>query len=103
MLYDPSWEHKADPFTMEGLIAWLEKMPPAKRYDYANTSGNCVYGQYLAAHGVPWDESGATGFCDHQRADFCDRVYGQVALERPWTFGAALARARTAIMNGERA
>ena|SRR6266568_4490020 len=102
MLYDPSREHEANPFTMEGLIAWLEKMSRAKRYDYLNSSGACLYGQYLAAHGVPWDESGATSFGDHQRADFCDLVYYHVALARPWTFGAALERARKAPAEYER-
>ncbi len=27
MLYDPKWEVKADPFSLENLIAWLENQP----------------------------------------------------------------------------
>jgi len=95
MLYSPGWEHKvANPFTMEGLIAWLEKMPRAKGYDYVNSSGACLYGQYLAAHSVPWDEGGAV------HTDFRNHVYRHVAWEQPQTFGAALARARKAPMHG---
>lgn len=93
MLYDPKWEVKADPLSMEGLIAWLEKQPAAKRYNYNNCQGKCLYGQYMAAHGVVWEESGATENRT-ARGEFCSLVYGTVASCRPWTFGAALKRAR---------
>ena len=35
MLYDPKWEKpevKADPFSLDALIAWLEKQPANGTY-----------------------------------------------------------------------
>jgi len=97
MLYDPKWtETKADPLTLESLIAWLEKQPAAKRYGYNNCNGRCLYGQYMASHGVPWDVCGASE-SRTARGEFCSLVYDLVASQRPWTFGAALKRARAAI------
>jgi hypothetical protein len=98
MLYDPKGEVevKADPLTLESLIAWLEKMPPDDTYDYWCTNGSCLYGQYTHAHGIPWSESGH--FENRgERAVFCDFVYCEVACEVPYTFGAALGRARKAV------
>jgi len=97
MLYDPEWEVKADPLlTLESLIAWLEKQPAATRYNYGNCDGRCLYGQYMAAHGVRWMDSGAAE-SNTARGDFCSWVYSHVACQRPWTFGAALKRARAAL------
>jgi hypothetical protein len=47
MLYDKRWEKpevKADPLTLESLIAWLEKQPSHKKYDFHNCEGKCLYG-----------------------------------------------------------
>jgi hypothetical protein len=48
MLYDPKWEQetKADPFSLENLIAWLEKRPAGQEYDF-NCWGECLLGQWL--------------------------------------------------------
>ncbi len=96
-------ETKADPLTMESLIKWLEKMPAKRSYNYEDCTGKCLYGLYMQFHGVAWDDSGAygkgvngKGVNGKERSDFCDLVYGQVAAARPWTFGAALERAREA-------
>jgi hypothetical protein len=102
MLYDKRWEApeiKADPLTMESLVAWLEKQPARARYDYEDCSGKCLYGLYMASHGVAWEVSGGCSSLDSgpERAEFCINVYSDVACERPWTFGAALKRARKAL------
>lgn len=98
MLYDTRWDAKikTDPLTFESLIAWLEKMPADGAYNYEDCSGKCLYGLYMAAHGIAWEESGACSQLDSgpERATFCDLVYAKVAASRPWTFGAALDRAR---------
>jgi hypothetical protein len=90
---------KADPLTIESLIAWLETMPANKRYEYEICNGKCLYGLYMASHGIAWGESGACSTLDsgQERADFCAMVYEHVAVQRPWTFGAALDRAKTAL------
>lgn len=99
MLYNKNWDRpevKADPLTIESVVAWLEKMPPANRYDYRRCDGHCLYGQYMAFHGFAWGESGACGPVrgDDTRTQFCIEVYENVAQPQPWTFGAALDRAR---------
>jgi hypothetical protein len=46
MLYDPKWEQKTDDvFSLESLIAWLEKQPRDRRYDYIDTH-NCLAACY---------------------------------------------------------
>jgi hypothetical protein len=83
MLFEPKWEVKADPFSLESLIAWLEKMPAEKEYNWA--SANCLLCQYLA-------EKGRNPMREYRLFNLdlrCD-----VAQARPWTFGAALERAR---------
>lgn len=99
MLYDPKWEvqTKPDVFSLENLIAWLEKQPTTAVYNYVDCGGRCLFGQYMAAHGFPWkmvigmnilDTGGDDGF------RFKQFVYDRIATQKPWTFGAALERAR---------
>ena len=98
MLFDPTWEATTKPavFSLDGLVAWLETMPADKRYNYEDCSGECLYGQYMTVHGIPWKESGHFHFDDAPEtlpAKFCDLVYAKVACFMPHTFGAALERA----------
>jgi hypothetical protein len=48
MLYDPKWEAptKADPLSLDSLIAWLETQPRDKAYCYDDT-GHCLLAQYF--------------------------------------------------------
>lgn len=48
MLYDPKWEKntQVNQFTLESLIAWLEKQHPATRYDFCEFS-ECLLGRWL--------------------------------------------------------
>src|SRR6266550_4607396 len=99
MLYDPKREYKTvNPCTNESLIAWLETMPAKGKYDYYDCKGKCLYGLYMAAHGILWKESGGDSntASGPERADFCKHVYSYVGVSLPWTFGAALERARKA-------
>lgn len=89
MLYDPKWdkETKADPFSLESLIAWLEKQPAETTYNYCDATA-CLIAKYLQAMGVK-NYVMDTPLFQH-------RVFGEVANggERIDTYGAALARAR---------
>lgn len=88
---------KPDVFSLEGLIAWLEKRPADGAYDWWSRS-NCMLCQYLASHGLPAaypeKEDGSKA-----RRNYKKLAYGQmritgVAMYAPRTYGAALTRAR---------
>lgn len=96
MLYDKRWdktETKPDVFSLEGLIAWLEKQPADEAYNYSDLRGECVICQYLTAHGEPYGLGYGHFLTPLLRID--------IAAGRTQTFGAALDRARKAL--GERA
>jgi len=87
------------PFTLESLIAWLETMPPQESYRFECTDGSCLIGQYSTAHGqgrLPYYQQTEAfanawgGEPDGLRISHAERL----AVSEPWTFGAALTRAR---------
>lgn len=90
----------ADPFSLESLISWLEKQPAGKTYAWYSVYG-CLVCQFYQAHGIaaPWGNL-ATGY-DRPfdrglgKTDAHLR-YHAVGHPKPWTFGAALSRARAA-------
>lgn len=90
MLYDPKWEMKAKP-SLDGLIAWLETQDPTVAYDFDNCQGQCLIGQYMNHLGIGWINN---------YMPTCRTIFGGdgfsvgVAVEEPWTYGAALFRAR---------
>lgn len=112
MLYDKRWEKteiKADPFSLDSLIVWLEKQPSSQIYCYFS-NGECLLSQYFThagfenvcmfTHGfwhgpdkipghVGMDEAIAMGRLTGIPRDF-DHIAG---WGKP-TFGAALQRAR---------
>jgi hypothetical protein len=55
MLWNKNWDvkTKADPFTLEGLIAWLEMHPAGRQYDYCDRE-TCLIAEYLKAQGVKY-------------------------------------------------
>lgn len=90
MLYNEAWskskvEVKADPFSLESIIAWGEKQPADRNYNWV--SSDCYLCQYLKANGYK--------VSDYDKININDRV--DVAFDRPHTFGAALTRAREAL------
>lgn len=103
MLYDKRWDKartESDPFNIYSLIAWLEKQPEHQAYDYENCDGGCLLGLYMASLGFDWH---GKVMGSKMRATFGDRggqfkqaVYDHIARVQPWTFGAALSRARKA-------
>ena len=94
MLYDKRWdrtETKPDVFSLESLIAWLETMPPSAEYDFHNCDGLCLVGQYMAYNDIQFRD----GF-SQQSKHFPCTVF-RIGAGDPWTFGAALNRARKAL------
>lgn len=90
MFFDPTCkpETKADPYTIEAMIAWLEKQPANKTYPFMDCFGGCLFAKYLASHGHKW-----------QAGDYAmvtEFLPPHVAAMEPWTYGAALERARAA-------
>lgn len=70
-----------------GFIAWLRQQDPNKEYDYMDCKGRCLIGLYLGSIGHPWKPE----------ETMKSRFYGslnRVAVQEPWTFGAALKRIR---------
>ena len=52
-------ETKADPYSLEALIAWMEKQPRRRRYDWFNIEiglNGCVAAQYFHALGVNYGD-----------------------------------------------
>ena len=90
MLYDPKWEKpevKADPYSLESLIAWLEKQPASMDYCFRD-NGNCLLTQYVRSYKPETVWMGIYQF-PH------DLIH--VAWVEPHTFGDALQRARVAL------
>lgn len=79
----------ANPFSLESLIAWLEKQPPDANYDWSDAA-KCVLGQFAAAMGADDAELESLSLSNIEPFD-------NVALDSPYTFGAALERARAAL------
>jgi len=106
MLYDKRWDKdvKADPFSLESLIAWLEKQPADKTYCYMD-NGYCLLSQYFTYSGFQNVDVGGWDFTHgpkQERVSFSN-AFENVAVEQPWTFGAALDRAREALSSNHRA
>lgn len=84
-------EVRADPFSPATLIAWLERQPADSTYDYENTCGACLFGQYMAFHGIPWSLAEYGSFPFDWR---CEIAHPGMGPHRISTFGDALKRAR---------
>lgn len=117
MLYNESTgkpKVQADVFSLESLIAWLEKQPADSEYCYFD-SGTCLLTQYFAAAGFQnvyvfvdgfWQgQDKIPGWVGQDEAIAIGRltrmppVFNHIA-QTDWrnrTFGAALSRARKAL------
>lgn len=88
MLYDPKWEVKANPCTLDALITWLEKQPADQWYCY-QLRGRCLAAQYNKHIGRRYRVPIAS-----PRGNFSQQLE-YIAVGEPHTFGAALERAHT--------
>jgi hypothetical protein len=92
VLYDPKWEGPS----LASFIAWLETQNPREKYAFYDCNGRCLLGQYMRAMGIPWEYKGdweTTPYMTLGRRLFGNGKFN-VLHDNPWTFGAALKRAR---------
>lgn len=105
--YVPLTETKADPFSLESLVAWLERQDPAEVYCYGD-AGRCLAAQFNLECGRKYIPPGTTVGYWAARAVFNKsdtKVYSQtgdfvgeleaIAVSGGTSFGSALHRART--------
>lgn len=99
MLYDPKWEKpevKADPLSLDSLIAWMEKQPLAQSYEYCDPQF-CLLGQFASHNDSFAKPHGEEGHLHAYKINgvVCDfQDLSVVATRRPHTYDAALSRAR---------
>jgi hypothetical protein len=94
MLHNPNWNKTKEDLSLDDFIGWLETKDPATKYYFFDCNGECLVGQYMAYHGIPWG--------DGRYAPTCRTLFGygsgwgeiSVAAAEPNTFGAALKRAK---------
>lgn len=99
-------ETKADSFTLDALIAWLETKDPDEVYGYTENE-RCLLAQYIIENHICLDPSVVSGGWrnrsdmtmtfnlfpgDENHRSNC--FLNNIAVNGPWTFGAALSRAR---------
>jgi hypothetical protein len=101
-------ETEPDAFELESLIAWLEKQPARKTYDYVEPFG-CLLYQYFKAMKLPIISIGPYYYRTHKVGGFggfghpslshdeylLPHSFHEIAYIRPHTFGAALKRAKS--------
>ena len=108
MLYDPKWsETKSPPVipavvmpttpdeVLRGLVAWLEGQPGGTEYSWVNPS-DCLFCRYSQSLG-----NKVCGYSSLYRLvpggienPHLGRIEHDVAQPKPWTYAAALDRAR---------
>ena len=77
MLNNPNWSN--------GVLDWLRRQPADGSYDWQHPD-RCIVGRFLAAKGQARED-----------IDYTEMPhYREIAAQEPWTFGAALERARAA-------
>ena len=111
MLYNKNWDKKQEELSPKGyakhqhydwslseLVAWLEAQPPEKTYPWFSVHG-CALCQFLQEQ-TGWKSPAgnlADGFGSHTIRDWGGDGYHKILGAEPWTFGAALERARSAL------
>ena len=113
MLYNPKWQQPDKVYqgvSLRELIAWLETMPANEQYEFM-FAGICAIARFLESKGAsPEDRvvdfgAGLTPDDDSYWLGLRPGDEGywllQIVSNRPYTFGAALERARTAASGAE--
>jgi len=77
-------------FSLENLIAWLERQPADMSYNWASFDDcpGCLITQYLHSHRLKFRD-GYPRICH----ELGGRIVLAISARYPWTFGAALERA----------
>lgn len=92
---DPKYT-ETDVFSLEGLIQWLEMQPPETEYDFFDI-WDCLLYRYARARGVKVHSAGSDNVAIDSLAEGYPRIKicpKGIAGDYPWTYGAALERAR---------
>lgn len=106
MLYDTRWDQnkettpvKHDPLSLASLIAWLETMPPERKYCWFGKEP-CLIEQFANYHCLSKHE--LYSIFDINGRNLYDRLTTKSAIAEslPHTFGAALTRARAIMEQG---
>ena len=97
MLYNKAWDTKTEPLTLAHFIQWLESKGPNETYDYSYPD-RCAGAQYLKYCGVGNYSVGSGNNFEKYIKGMWYITKGE-DIEKGWTFGAALERAK-AIQNG---
>lgn len=101
MLYDKKWDApkvevtKPEKISLEGVIQWLETKDPNTEYNWLDCKGMCLLGQYLTAQG---DTHWTNNYLElsQVKTNGPMGVLAEIAWTSPFTFGAALGRAKAA-------
>ena len=88
MLYDPKWETQTG---LAGFIAWLERQDPTTKYDFRDPQ-TCALGRYATATGRA-PQNATPSAADALQIPYSENFH-RVVMNKPWTLGAALKRAR---------
>jgi hypothetical protein len=93
MLISSECAEKQVMFSLENLVAWSEKQPADKEYDF--WCDQCFLGQYFEDHGfrIRMIGVGTVTFKGHETRQL-PPGFNEIAQQTPHTFGAALGRAR---------
>lgn len=94
--YAPA-EVEPDVFSLDGLIAWLEKQPRNEEYCYEN-NGHCLLARYFVAMGYQRPNVGSSfvyyGAPLNRQSFGLPLEFNEIAVRHPRTFGEALIRVR---------
>ncbi len=90
---------KPDIYALPTLIAWLEKQPADKAYDFT-APDRCLVAQYLKRFDVLEYSLHSWRLRERFGKPIYDAVYAD-GCRNSWTFGAALARARELAAHAE--
>jgi hypothetical protein len=98
MLFNPKWkvQTKPDVFSLEGLIAWLEKQPAERTYCFED-NGGCLLAQYYLSQGYSQVGIGGTSVTLDGKYRQMPDAFSDIPADHPRTFGGALSRARAAL------
>lgn len=101
MLFNTAWNKTPEVKPVDemlstaNLVAWLEKQPADKSYDYESPH-HCLLAQYFHQHGYSHARVGNhfVHWLDGEKAVGLPRAFHAAATYEPRTFGAALRRAK---------
>ena len=105
MLFDPAWKEAktGDKFSLDTLIAWLERQPVDGTYNYINSNQCLLAKYYTEMYGEPICVSsyGNHGYASGSARDFPSpdsfwkvAAHINAGFHKDWTFGGALRRAK---------